>query len=253
MPIIRILLHYRDGVLNFSDVLGKVRALRPEQKQLISIVVQICKLILINPATTAAAERTFPLARRICMCLRSYMKQTRFNNLTMLHCHKAWTDVIDIVAVANEFIASENRSRHFGKFTIDDLKFEQPFCLQVPDLHSSLLTFSKCIFYLHLVLLDNAVIFFYRCSLSCSGGKRYFSLYILSYALCGILRISILEMQFKIQFLPLHYLHLKFSSIKVNTDIQKSWSCPHLWEKPFQLRPGPRSHQELRASPGPCC
>ena len=39
--------------------------------------------------------------------------------------------------------------------------FEQPFRLQVPGLHSSLLTFSKYIFYLHLVLVDNAIIFLY--------------------------------------------------------------------------------------------
>ena len=137
---------YGDGVLNISDVLENFRALRPEQKQLISVVVQICKLILVNPTTIVTAERTFSFVRRIRKCLRFNMKQTRFNTLAILHFHKARTDANNIVAVANEFIANENRSRHFGKFTIDDLILRAPFRLQVPGLQSSLLSFSKLYF-----------------------------------------------------------------------------------------------------------
>ena len=45
-----------------------------------------------------------------------------FNNVALLHTHKARTDKIRLVDVANEFVQrNENRFRNFGKFTDLDL------------------------------------------------------------------------------------------------------------------------------------
>ena len=50
------------------------------------------------------------------------MKQQRFNNVALLHTHKARTDKIRLLDVANEFVQrNENRFRNFGKFTDLDL------------------------------------------------------------------------------------------------------------------------------------
>ena len=81
---------------------------------------QVCKafrLLLVMPATNAASERSFSTLRRVKSYLHSTMTQQRLNHLMVLHIHKERTDKIDIVSVANEFVAQrEHRSRIFGKF-----------------------------------------------------------------------------------------------------------------------------------------
>ena len=56
------------------------------------------------------------------MWLRANMKHQRFNNVALLHTHKARADTILLLDVANEFVQrNENRFRNFGKFTDLDL------------------------------------------------------------------------------------------------------------------------------------
>ena len=53
---------------------------------------------------------------------RANMKQHRFNNVALLHTHKARTVKIRLVDVANEFVQrNENHFRNFGKFVVLDL------------------------------------------------------------------------------------------------------------------------------------
>jgi len=82
----------------------------------------ICKLLLVDPATSATAKRSFSMAKRVKTWLRANMKQQRFNNVALLHTHKARTDKIRLLDVANEFVQrNENRFRNFGKFSDLDL------------------------------------------------------------------------------------------------------------------------------------
>jgi hypothetical protein len=113
-------LHNGDGIVNFDDILKSVKALQPEQRCLMDSVVNICKLILVNPATTASAEGSFSLARHLLTWLRSKMGQKRFNNLALLHFHKQRTDTIDAISVANDFVTNEHRAKNFGKFSAAD-------------------------------------------------------------------------------------------------------------------------------------
>ena len=49
------------------------------------------------------------------------MTQTRFNSLVILHIHKDRTDQLNLIDVANEFVArNDNRKRYFGKFSAFD-------------------------------------------------------------------------------------------------------------------------------------
>jgi hypothetical protein len=120
LPVFKILLHNGDGIVNFDDILKSVKALKPEQRCLMDSVVKICKLILVNPATTASAERSFSLACHLLTWLRSKMGQKRFNNLALLHFHKQRTDTIDAISVANDFVTNEYRAKNFGKFSAAD-------------------------------------------------------------------------------------------------------------------------------------
>ena len=66
------------------------------------------------PATNAQSERSFSAVRRIKTYLRSRMSQKRLNNLMLLHVHKSETDDLDLIDVANDFIAhSEHRKQFF--------------------------------------------------------------------------------------------------------------------------------------------
>ena len=82
----------------------------------------ICKLLLVDPATSATAKRSFSMARRVKTRLRANIKQQRFNNVALLHTHKARTDKIRLLDVANKFVQrNENRFRNLGKFSDLDL------------------------------------------------------------------------------------------------------------------------------------
>ena len=119
--ILKVLI--KDAQINcFADVLKAVKSLTDHEKHMITEVIVICKFLLVNPATSATGERSFSTARRVKTWLRANMKQQRFNNVALLHTHKARTDKIRLLDVANEFVQrNENLFRNFGKFTDLDL------------------------------------------------------------------------------------------------------------------------------------
>ena len=106
----------------FQDILREVQDLQPIQRQLIDHVIVVCKLIYVNPATSATGERSFSTARRIKTWLRSKMLQARFNHLAILNAHNDRFDKFCLVSVANSFVSlNENHERNVGKFTTADL------------------------------------------------------------------------------------------------------------------------------------
>ena len=121
LELLKVLI--KDAQINcFADVLKTVKSLTDHERHMITEVIVICKLLLVNPATSATSERWFSMARRVKTWLRANMKQQRFNNVALLNTHKARTDKIRLLDVANEFVQrNENRFRNFGKFTDLDL------------------------------------------------------------------------------------------------------------------------------------
>ena len=104
---------------SLDDILARIKQL--SEKYMISEIITIWKLV--NPATSAAGERTFSSARRLKTWLRSTMTQTRFSNLTVLNTHKQRTDKLCLIDVANEFAAlNENQKSNFGTVKESDLK-----------------------------------------------------------------------------------------------------------------------------------
>ena len=87
----------------------------------VSLLIQ---LLLVLPATSASAERSFSLQRRLKTWLRSRMTQVRYNALAQLHEHKDKTDKIDLIKIGNQFISKCNeRELHFGRFVPSDIKY----------------------------------------------------------------------------------------------------------------------------------
>ena len=122
LEIFKVLM--KNGVFTcFDDILAKIKQLSEAEKCMITEIITLCKLLLVNPATSAAGERSFSSARRLKTWLRSTMTQTRFSNLTILNTHKQRTDKLCLIDVANEFAAlNENRKSNFGTFKESDLK-----------------------------------------------------------------------------------------------------------------------------------
>ena len=106
----------------FADILDAVKNFASNEKNMISEIIIICKLLHVNPAISATGERSFSMARRVKTWLRAKMSHQRFNHVAILNAHKARTDKVRLVDIANEFVSrNENRKRNFGTFTEADL------------------------------------------------------------------------------------------------------------------------------------
>ena len=74
MEIFKVLL--KDGdFLCLDDIIVKIKELLTPERKMINKVITVCKLILVDPATSAAGERSFSTARRLKTWLRLTMTQ----------------------------------------------------------------------------------------------------------------------------------------------------------------------------------
>ena len=82
LKILKVLI--KDAQINcFADVLEVVKSLTDHERHMITEVIVICKLLLVNPSTSATGERSFSMAR-VKTWLRANMKQQRFNNVACI-------------------------------------------------------------------------------------------------------------------------------------------------------------------------
>ena len=81
-------------------------------------VEKLLRIYLTVSVTTATAERTFSVLRRLINYLRATMSQERLNNLLLLHIHVDRTDILNMYKIAEEFPGANSRRRKFfGHFT----------------------------------------------------------------------------------------------------------------------------------------
>ena len=74
MEIFKVLL--KDGdFLCLEDIIVKIKELLTPERKMINDVITVCKLMLVDPATSAAGERSFSTARRLKTWLRLTMTQ----------------------------------------------------------------------------------------------------------------------------------------------------------------------------------
>ena len=107
----------------FKDIHKILQKLPSNKKLLIPNRIKVCELILVNPATSCTAERSFSTARRMKTWLRSTMSNKRFNSLSILHSNKKLTDELDLCKIANDFVSKQDgRYNQFGLFTAVDFK-----------------------------------------------------------------------------------------------------------------------------------
>ncbi len=109
--------HEVKGVLVVSSILRYFSSSTPSELELMSEVCKLVKLLYVMPATNAET------VRRIKSYLRSTISQQRLNHLMLLDIHKSFTDKLNLVGIANDFIAgNEHKKNVFGiEFKVSDL------------------------------------------------------------------------------------------------------------------------------------
>ena len=100
----------------FDDILKCVKG-QQHQVMMMPNIVNLLKLLLVNPAISAIAERSFSLALRLKTWIRSTMLPSRLNAIAILHEHKALTDRLNLTDIAKEYVCrNESRTCAFGNF-----------------------------------------------------------------------------------------------------------------------------------------
>ena len=82
----------------------------PELRAEYCEVEKLVRLLLVSPASSAQAERSFSALRRLKTWLRSTMTQQRLNSLAVCHVHQTYLDLVDVDALIQEFVA-RNKTR----------------------------------------------------------------------------------------------------------------------------------------------
>ncbi|KAI4800484.1 hypothetical protein KUCAC02_009708 [Chaenocephalus aceratus] len=102
-----------------SDVASIIREMVPEVRGLFGQVEALVRLLLVVPASSAEAERSFSALRRLKTWLRLSMSQTRLNNVAICHVHQKKLDRLDLEGICQSFIsANDKRKKAFvGSFT----------------------------------------------------------------------------------------------------------------------------------------
>ena len=106
LEILKLLLKEGD-FLCFDDIVVKIKELPTPERKMINEVISVCKLLLVNPATSASGERTFFTARRLKTWLCSTMTQERFSNLTILR-------TVPTIVTAHTFCALRDTRVSYG-------------------------------------------------------------------------------------------------------------------------------------------
>ena len=101
--------------LTVTRVVIHARALKKEVRDLFPSVMALIRLLLLCPASSAEAERSFSSLRRLKTWLRSTMTQERLNSVAVCHIHQDLLDRIDMDAIMCDFVSrSEIRKNIFG-------------------------------------------------------------------------------------------------------------------------------------------
>jgi hypothetical protein len=94
-----------------------MQSMIPEVRRLFSQVERLIRLMLVCPATSCTAERSFSSLRRLKTWLRSNMTQPRLNAVAVCHAHQDILDNLDIRKLAEEFASrSDIRRGLFGNW-----------------------------------------------------------------------------------------------------------------------------------------
>ena len=98
-----------------ADAKNVLQSMLPEVRLMFSEVEQLVRLLLLCPASSCEAERSFSSLRRLKTWLRNSMSQERLNSVIVCHVHQDILDNLDIHKIAADFAGrSDIRKSMFG-------------------------------------------------------------------------------------------------------------------------------------------
>ena len=109
---------YSTSYSSLEDCRKLFASMLPEVRRMFPQVERLLRLLLVSPASSCEAERSFSSLRRIKTWLRSTMTQKRLNNVMICNVHKDKLNALDLKQIAHKFInnSSETRGAIFGKY-----------------------------------------------------------------------------------------------------------------------------------------
>jgi hypothetical protein len=98
-----------------SEAAEVLRTMTPEVRHLFGEVGTLVRCMLVVPASTCEAERSFSSLRRLKTYIRSTMTQKRLNNVAMCHVYKDRLSQLDVTEIMREFVKlNDRRATVFG-------------------------------------------------------------------------------------------------------------------------------------------
>lgn len=114
LPMFRSSYEYR----NLSQAVEVWKLLQPDVRALFTDVEKLLRCLLVIPASSCEAERSFSGLRRLKTYLRSTMSQSRLNSVAVCHVHQQRLDGVDVKDILETFVAlNSDRQRVFGSIT----------------------------------------------------------------------------------------------------------------------------------------
>jgi hypothetical protein len=111
-------LEFRKHVINkVSEAVNMLSEMVPEVRAMYNQVEVLIRLLLVCPASSAEAERSFSSLRRLKTWLRSTMTERRLNSVCVCHTHQDLLDSVDLRELIAVFCSrSDVRKKLFGRF-----------------------------------------------------------------------------------------------------------------------------------------
>jgi len=104
-------------VTSLQQATAEVKQMMPEVRAEYSQVCQLIRLLLVSPAASAQAERSFSALRRLKTWLRSSMTEVRLNSVAVCNVHPLKLESLDLKPLMREFVRkSDMRTSLFGQF-----------------------------------------------------------------------------------------------------------------------------------------
>ena len=114
--------------MTIADFIRFIQPLSAAERDFLSEVSTLAKLMLLAPATNAVCERPFSSLKRLKIYLRSTLEDHRLFHLIVLHVHRQLTDSLGLTQVAKQFVANNDRFKQvLGTFSKPDMPVKKIF------------------------------------------------------------------------------------------------------------------------------
>ena len=119
LDMFRTLPAVKDKPASLDAYARVLRSMLPDMRAMFTYVEALIRLLIVTPASSATAERSFSGSRRLKTYLRSTCGQRRLNDIAVCHVHKDVLDAVDVQQLMREFILKrDSRAAVFGHILV---------------------------------------------------------------------------------------------------------------------------------------